>query len=309
MLKKQIIILLVALMLLTPSMAFALTMPQSGNELAELVGISARAYVVIDAETGDVLISKNADASWTAASLTKLVTALVVLDSKTKLTKRVIMTQQDQIAGGCSAGGACIASKPGVAFTVDGLFHAALMPSANNAANALSRSIGLTPAQFVKKMNEKAKELGATSSHFNEPTGMDPANKITALDYAKIVKATFSNSYLRSIGGLTKYSLRSTNNTKYNQTIKNTNKLLGDADINILGAKTGYLNESFYNFASLLTYRNGQKLSIVVLGEKRLASAFAETKMLATLAESARFLGFRVGPVVLGTSTVVSMSN
>ncbi len=197
--KKNQIIISAAIFLFAAQSAAALTMPVSGNDLADAVGINARAYVVADAKTGDVLISKNADLSWTPASLTKLVTALVVLDTKPKLNKIVAITQADQDAGWCNAGGACIKAKPGVKFTVNGLFHAALMPSANNAANALARSTGLSPQAFVDRMNKKAAALGATATHFNEPTGMDPANSITAQDYAKIVSAAFSNSYLRQV--------------------------------------------------------------------------------------------------------------
>ena len=152
--------------------ALALQMPTDGDALASMSGISAQAYVVRDVATGDVLISKNADEAWTPASLTKLITAIVVLDTKPKLTKTVAITSYDQTLGACTTGGDCIKAVPGIKFTVDALFHAALMPSANNAASALARSTGLTPDQFVARMNAKAKSLGATSSHFYEPTGM-----------------------------------------------------------------------------------------------------------------------------------------
>jgi D-alanyl-D-alanine carboxypeptidase len=238
-----------------------------------------------------------------------LVTALVVLDAKVPLSKTVVITSADQILGACASGGACIKAKPGVKFTVDGLFHAALLPSANNAAAALAQSTGLTMDQFVARMNQKAANLGAAGTHFNEPTGMDPTNQITAADYAKIVTAAFSNSYLRNIAGLTSYALRSTNNSRYNQTIKNTDKLLTDSDIQILGAKTGYLDEAKYNFASLMKY-NGEELAVVVLGEDHLYTAFDETKLLAGLAGVAQILAL-TNPfgMVLGTSTDATTIN
>ncbi len=291
MLNKKIVTIFVFLLLLIPSSAFALEMPTTPNDLALMSGVSARSYIVTDAKTGNILIQKNSDQPWTPASLTKLLTALVVLDSKTKLTKTVTMTLDDQVAGGCSVGGACIKSKAGVKYTVDGLLHAALIPSANNAANALARSTGLSIGAFVDKMNAKAAALGAVNSHFYEPTGMDPKNVITAADYSKIIAAAFANSYLQKIASLNSYTLRSANNTKYSQVIKNTNKLLSDTDVKILGAKTGYLDESKYNFASLLKYHGGQELIVVVLGEDHLTTAFAETKILAGLADSAQVLG------------------
>ena len=245
--------------------------------------VTASAYVIVNADTNLVVASSNGDLASTPASLTKLVTALVVLDTKPKLTKVVTMSTADQTAGSCGHGGSCIKSASGVKFTLDGLFHAALMPSANNAANALARSTGLSTAQFAKKMNAKVKALGATSSHFNEPTGMDPKNKITASDYAKIVAAAFANPYLQEIAVKSDYVLKSSNNAKYNQTIKNSDKLLDSPDLEMLGAKTGFLNESMYNFASVLKY-NSQKYIVVVLGEPHLYSAFDDTKFLASLA-------------------------
>lgn len=310
MLKNKITIIISVILLAAPSAAFALTMPlglqmpQSANDLAQMFGISARAYIVTDINSGQVILSKNADQLWSPASLTKLVTALVVLNTNPNLSKTVAMTAQDQITGGCKTGGACIKSKPGVKFTVDGLFHALLMPSANNAASALARSTGLSPGDFAVKMNQQAAELGAINSHFNEPTGLDPSNQITANDYAKIVSAAFGNPYLRQIAGLSSYALRCTNNSRYNQIIKNTDKLLADAGVQILGAKTGYLEESKYNFAALIRSSN-QTLAVVVLGEDHLATAFDETKQLAQLAQTAKILALLpdFAGAILGTTT------
>ncbi len=309
---KNFLTAFILIFLLSPLSAFALeipglSMPANGNDLADMTGLSAQAYFVQDVDTGQVLINKNQNQPWTPASLTKLVTALVVLDTKPNLNKAVTMTQADQAAGACSDGGSCIKSKPGIKFTVDGLFHAALLPSANNAANALARSTGLSRAEFVARMNQKMAELGASgSTHFNEPTGMDPTNQITAGDYAKVVTAAFSNIYLRQIAELTSYPLRSVNNYRYNQTIKNTDKLLADSGgVTVLGAKTGYLgSESGYNFAALLKNSDGDELAVVVLGEQHLYTAFDETELLASLAGEARQLAMlNSGGMVLGTST------
>ncbi len=283
-------------------------MPSSGEELLSGMGFEARSYAVFDPETQAVILSKNSDEPWTAASLTKLVTILVVLDAKTKLTKTVAITTADQKAGACNTGGACIKAKAGVTFTVDGLFHAALMPSANNAASALARSTGLSAEKFVEKMNQKAAQLGAVNTVFFEPTGMNPANKTTAGDYVKIVSEAFKNSYLKKVASLEKYVLRSPSNSRYNQTIKNTNKLLSDADVEVLGAKTGYLDESLYNFASLLKYRNGKELAVVVLGEQHLYTAFSETKLLANLGKETRALMLLNG-AVFGTTTINTLTN
>src|SRR3989344_3624873 len=220
---------LVILLFLAPSNALA----------AEAPDISAPAYVARDVATGKIVFSKNANTKIAAASLTKVVTALVVLDTKPNLQKQVAITQYDQNLGACKRGGGCIKTKPGVKYTVDGLFHAALLPSANNAASALARSTGLSAKQFAARMNAKAKALGATSSRFVEPTGMNRGNIITAADFSKIMAAAFSNPYLKGIEQKTSYRLLSVNNKAYAQTVKNSNKLLANGDLDILGAKTG----------------------------------------------------------------------
>ena len=288
--KKYLITIGIAIVYLFPAPASALQIPLDGNALASFMGVKAPAYAVIDMENGELLISKNAEQPRIPASLTKLITLLVVLDTKPKLNKSVAMTKEDQVVGMCSNRGVCIKSASGVKFTVDGLFHATLILSANNAANALARSTGMSAEEFAEKMNEKAKSLGAMSSHFNEPTGLDPANVVTAADYGKVLTAAFKEPYLAKIAGLPNYTLRSTNNSRYNQTIKNSNKLLKDSDLEVLVAKTGYLDESLYNFSTVVRYRNGKELGIVVLGEDHLYTAFDETKLLARLGEESRAL-------------------
>lgn len=256
--------------------------------------LNARAYVVTDVKTGQVIMANNPNLQWTPASLTKLVTALVVMDSKPKLTKSVAISKYDQSLGACGHGGDCIKAKPGVKFTVDGLFHAALLPSANNAASALARSTGLSSAQFAARMNRKAKALGATNSRFYEPTGMSDKNKITASDYSKIVAAAFSNPYLADVANDSSYFLQSTNNSAYNQTLKNTDKLLTSSDVDVVGAKTGYLGSvSGYNFASVVKTPGGSELAIVVLGEDHMYYAFDDTKTLAAISDLAKDLALR----------------
>ncbi len=302
--KKQLInFILFAFFLALPGQIFALELPKNVNELAENAQLSAKAFLVLDAKTGEVVMGKNQDMQWVPASLTKLLTALVVLDTKPKLTKAITITQEDQNTGACSFGGACIKAKPGVKFSVDSLFKAALLPSANNAANALSRSTGLTPEKFAKKMNEKAKSLGAVNSNFVEPTGMSPENKTTASDYSKILRAAFANSYLRGIAGKTSVKIYSANNSKYNQTLKNTNKLLGDSEANAIAAKTGYLDESLYNFASIIKTEGGQELVVVILGEEHLYSAFSDTKQLVLLVKAAKDLALLGSGFVAGAIT------
>jgi D-alanyl-D-alanine carboxypeptidase len=298
MVKIKLITFLVVITLLLPTTTSALQISDflvPGMDL----GFSAKAYLVAERNTGRVLLSKNSSVNWVPASLTKLVAAMTVLDTNPKLSTQVKITTTDQTAGGCRAGGACLATKVGVAYSIDGLFHASLIASVNNAANALARSTGLTKEQFAEKMNEKAKSLGAINSKFYEPTGMDAANVTTAEDYAKIVAAAFANPYLQKIAIIPEYTLKSSNNSRYVHKLKNTNKLVGDDRLQQIAGKTGYLDESGYNFASQVKDRFGNNFVVVLFGSKSLASEFDETRQLLDLAG----LSLAFGGSVLGSST------
>ncbi len=300
---KIIASILVGLLFTVPVGALALSMPQSGNELAAQSGINSEAYVLVDAESGQVLASNNSGKMWPPASLTKLITALVVLESKPNLNKQVAMSAADQSAGGCKVGGACLSTKAGVKYKLRDLLYAALVSSYNNAANAVSRSLGLTPEKFTEKMNQKAADLGAVNTKFFEPTGMNPENYTTAEDYAKVAAAAFANPTLLKMAQATSYSFASTN-SKYKHSIKTTNKLLDVPGFSMIAGKTGYLDESKYNFASLAKDNSDRKVVVVVLGSPTYAGIFADTKILAGLAEDAKFLANnnQTG-AVLGLST------
>jgi D-alanyl-D-alanine carboxypeptidase len=270
-------------------------------EMRELIAaesgfqVTARSYVVVDKPTGQVVVSKNPELAWTPASLTKLVTALVVLDAKPQWNKQVAMIKGDEV------GGARLATKAGVKYKVSDLFNASLIASANNATNALARSTGLTREQFVEKMNAKAKELGAANTAFVEPSGISEKNMTTAADYAKIAMAAFSHPQIRKTAQTKAYNFFSTNNKKYYHRLKNTNKLLGDLDFSILAGKTGYLDESRYNFSAEIQDKFGNDMIVVVLGSQSDGKQFQETKELAWQAGLTRAFVLSA-PQVLGAS-------
>jgi D-alanyl-D-alanine carboxypeptidase len=260
-------------------------------------GLTAESYMVIDSTTGKVLMQKDIQKVWTPASLTKLITALVVLDKNPKLQGNVTIKKADEV------GGARIATKPGVSYKVKDLFFAMLVASANNATNALARSTGLSSEEFVGKMNEKAKALGALSTTFIEPTGISEKNLSTVEDYAKIAQKAFTNPVILLAGKTVEYSFRSTNNKRYLHKLKNTNKLLKDAEMEIIAGKTGYLDESKYNFTALVKDQFNQSSIIVLFGAKDPASQFRETKQLTFLSGLTKQLNFLSG-AVLGVNEI-----
>lgn len=290
----------------------ALQMPSSAVDLLQMASFSSQAFAVADGQDGRIILSKNADLPWVPASLTKLVTAMVFLDTKPNMNKTLYIKASDQTGGGCSSGGACLSTKPGVAYRLGDLFNASLVASANNATMAVARSTGMTQEEFVKKMNEKARELGASGTVFTEPAGMSPLNVTTASDYVKIAKTALNNPVIAASVAQTSYSFKSVNSRKYVHSLKTTNKLLGDAGLDILGGKTGYLEESKYNFVSRVNGPMGSQLIVVILGSKSSAAEFQETKELVSLGSLA--LAFfppanLTAGSVLGTSTAVTLNN
>ncbi|MBL8030589.1 MAG: D-alanyl-D-alanine carboxypeptidase [Candidatus Doudnabacteria bacterium] len=269
-------------------------MPKSGtvNAVKE-----SEAYIVIDKKTNEVMLSKNENLLWTPASLTKLMTAMVFLDSKTMLSKKVAMKKEDEV------GGSRLYTKTGVQYKASDLFHASLIASNNNATNALARSTGYSREKFVGLMNKKAAELGAGQTKFFEPTGIDPKNLTTASDFAKIINAAFADPYIGQVVKKNAYSFTAVNSKTYKHNLVTTNKLLGDGQVGALGGKTGYLEESKYNFATITKDGFGNEYIIVVLGAENSAAQFGQVKKLAYDAMAKRIFGFSA---VLGTSTSVS---
>ena len=300
MMKVRIISVSALLILLLPASVFALQMPNSSETFAESLGLTAKSFLVIDNLSGNTLLAKKPQLSWPPASLTKLVTALVVLDTKPKLTASITMKKSDEV------GGARIATKAGIKYRFKDLLYASLTASANNATNAIARSANLATEDFVARMNEKARSLGAQNSVFYEPTGINEKNTTTALDFARIVKAAFENPLIAAAATIQNYSFRSVNNSNFFHKIKNTNQLLKDtafiADFSFQGGKTGYLEESQHNFAALIKDKLGNELIIVVLGSQDSTSQFRETKELAALAGFARMFT-NVPQMILGSST------
>lgn len=236
--------------------------------------IASKAAIVVNVQTGAVLFEKNSSAVVPIASLTKLVSAMVFLDTNTPWDKVVTYQAED------NAIGAKLYLNYGDTLTVKDLYYAGLVGSANNAINALARSTGLTRAEFVQRMNDKAAALGLKNTHFTDPTGLDPTNVSTAAEYAKIAAVALKD--FRILQGTTTpvYSF-TTINTGQAHTIKNQNKMIG-SDWYITGMKTGYLDEAQY--CLMVKARSSRDSSpdvvTVVLGSVTDSQRYAETQAL-----------------------------
>ncbi len=203
----------------------------------EKVILRSSTALVQDADSGETILAKNADVILPIASITKLMTAMVVLDRSLDLDARVVISSEDmdQLKGTHSR------LRPGATLTRDELLLLALMASENRAAAALARTYpGGTPA-FIAAMNEKAMSIGMSDSHFEDATGLTSANVSTAPDLARLVKAAYEYPLIRD------YSTRDQAQVSaLGQTLqyRSTNSLIRGHTWDIALQKTGFINEA-----------------------------------------------------------------
>lgn len=256
-----------------PSQSFQLTPSSKSSPL-----VTANSYIVLDRTTGQILAAQNADTQWPIASLTKLMTAQVVLDEGEGGIYPV--TSSDDV------GGAKLYVNSGDTFTLDGLLYATLVGSANNAANAIVRSTGLSKTDFVARMNQHADDLNLSHTRFVDPTGIETENVSTAREYARIADHAFDRADIRRYTTTASASVRVLTQGTV-KTIKNTNWMLWKPeydDIYVMAGKTGYLDESGWNLAVALRpeYKNEKReLLVVTFGSDSRAESFQDAEALA----------------------------
>lgn len=192
---------------------------------------------VTDQASGKVLYKKNADVVVPIASITKLMTAMVVLDAKQKMNKKITVTKSDKDR--LKKTGSRL--KIGTRLSRKDMLCLTLMASENRAASALSRNYPGGRKAFVAAMNKKAKQLGLKETVFKEPTGLNWKNVSSAQDLAKLVAAAHKYKQIR------KYTTRATHSVVVKgkkETFRNTNKLVRKSNWKIGLSKTGYIKEA-----------------------------------------------------------------
>jgi D-alanyl-D-alanine carboxypeptidase len=234
--------------------------------------ISAESAIVVDAKSGAVLYGKKDTAVWPMASIVKLMTALVFLETEPVLDARVEMNDEDERKGGEDY------IRPGETATLRDVLTASLLGSANNATILLSRSAGMTTEEFVNRMNEKASELGMKSTKFVEPSGLSPENVSTAHDIVRLLSATGASELIADITGIHQDTIR-VFPSGLSRRVITTNHLLGTI-VFVEYGKTGYLDESLYSLAASVSTRQGNELYIVLLGSESDADRVQDAKNL-----------------------------
>jgi len=220
----------------------------------------AVSVMVIDAHTGEILYEKNADAPRPAASTQKLLTALVVSE-RGYLDRPVTVQPVDTMAEPVK-----LNIRPGETYTRLELLRALLVKSPNDVARCLARDSAGSVEAFADVMNQKARELGATHSHFVNPNGLPiPGQYSSARDLSIIAKAAYANGTIRSIVCLPNLVFRYANGRT--RELENTNKVLKRLSY-CNGMKTGYTEAAGHCLIASGT-RPGRDIIVVVLGDSK----------------------------------------
>lgn len=236
--------------------------------------INAEAYILMDMETGQVLCEKNADEKRSPASTTKILTALIALeraDLDTEMVASETAINSVDIYEYVTAG-----IKPGEILKLRNLLELMLVTSANEAGFIIAENVSpdRTITGFVKLMNERAKELGLTGSHFTNPCGIeDPDHYTTARDLAILAREAMKNDAFREIVGETEITMPDTNYRKSGDWdlsyLTYTNRLLTSRSkyySKVTGIKTGYTEKAGRCLVASAVNPDGMELISVVLG-------------------------------------------
>lgn len=263
--------------------------PGYTDKVSEIDGISitARSVVVMDAKTGNVIYSINPLLKSPIASLTKIMSLIVFIGSGKSLYDTVEVEDGDSSKLNKYVDEGDVISQlqlvVGDKMYVKDAVYSGLIRSANNAVSMFARSSGLSEEEFVTRMNEYAKSLRMNDTNFTETTGLDPKNVSTALDMAKLARHAFKNGFIRRVTTTQSYSFETILNNLYYRA-GNTNKLLTmmhPVYYEVVGGKTGYLEESRYNIVTQIKNWQGKEVIVVIFGSETSQKRFDETKSLA----------------------------
>ncbi|MGO4697613.1 D-alanyl-D-alanine carboxypeptidase family protein [Paenibacillus sp. 2TAB26] len=281
----KLCIIILAFALVLPTAAFAAVeptpapgptpAPQSQASNANLAP-SARSAILMDADSGTVIYEKNSHDKLPPASITKIMTLLLIMealdDGKIKLTDKV---QTSEYAA--SMGGSQIFLEPGEEMTVDDMIKGIALASGNDASVAMAEKLAGTEQQFVTMMNERAQQLGMNDTQFSNPNGLPVANHFSsAHDIAVMSRELLKHSEVTKYTGLYQDYLRKTSAKPF--WLVNTNKLVrfySGAD----GLKTGFTSEAKYCL-SATARRDDMRVIAVVMGEPDTKTRNAEVSQM-----------------------------
>ena len=255
---------------LTLALAAGLAWPVYAESSTVPPEVTAHAYLVMDAQTGQVLVQKGGAERNYPASITKIMTLALAMEKCGGDMTQQVTVSPDAVYS-LEAGSSHVALQPGEVVSLNDLFHATILASANDAASVIASDVsGGDLTAFVAQMNARAKELGCMDTTFTCVHGLyDYGNVSTAEDLAKIAAACYANeTYMQAANTLT-YTLPATNLHQNERTIKSTNLMLDPEYAYhrdyVRGMKTGFTTlagRCFVTFAQ----QDGHTYGLVVLG-------------------------------------------
>lgn len=227
------------------------------HNLSDPLDLQSSVALVMDQDTHEVLLSKNDQAVLPIASLTKLMTGLIISQSGLPMDEAITITEEDVD----TEKGSSSRLKVGTMLSRREMLHLALMSSENRAAHALGRTYPGGLRTFVAQMNIKARLMGMTDTRYVEPTGLSSQNQSSARDLAVLVNVTHSDPVLREFSTSPGYEVSVGKKTlQYN----NTNLLVKNPSWDIGLQKTGYISEAGRCLV-MQTQISGRKLIMVFL--------------------------------------------
>jgi D-alanyl-D-alanine carboxypeptidase (penicillin-binding protein 5/6) len=238
--------------------------------------LTARAAVLMDAATGKIIYQKEADLRLPPASTTKIMTAILTLESGHSLAEKLTVSKEATRVPASK-----LYLRPGQSLTIEELLYGIMLASANDAAVVLAEGVGGSVEQFGELMTKKAHELGAINSHFTNPHGLTATDHYsTAKDLAILFRYAMKNQTFREIvqtkfSSVTSTALVRKKVVPRRISVRNHNRLLWNYD-GALGGKTGYTHAALKCFVGAVQ-RNGTTLIVAILGAR---DQWGDTKRL-----------------------------
>jgi D-alanyl-D-alanine endopeptidase (penicillin-binding protein 7) len=264
---------------------------EDGNVVPDL---RAAAAIIYEPSSGKVLWEEHSQDERSIASITKVMTAVVFLESATDLDQEVQIVRADTFAASTTY----LRSNDRV--RLSDLLHLLLLPSDNAAARALARVSPLGYDAFIARMNQKAKDLGLDHTHYMDPSGLNADNVSSAYDMARLISYAAEDDRIGPIMRTPEFTFRTGAGRII--TVHSTNQILRAGDVDVRGGKTGFIAKAGYCLATLLKLpQGGPSLAVVVLGANSNPGRFWETRhLLAWLADRAQLFGLSTPAVVPG---------
>ncbi|MGE5128657.1 MAG: D-alanyl-D-alanine endopeptidase [Sphingomonadaceae bacterium] len=277
---------IVAVFALLAVLALTVGFAQAGElEHQRKVFLRSSVALVQDADSGETILSKNSDQVAPIASITKLMTAMVILDRGLDLNDEIVVSREDidHLKGTHSR------LRVGTRLTRRELLLLALMASENRAAAALGRTYPGGTEEFVAAMNRKARALGMHETHYVDPTGLDSGNVSSAEDLARLVKAADDYPLIREFTTTERAVVR-TRGQKL--AFVNTNRLVRNPRWDIYLSKTGYISEA--GRCLVMRVRVASKdLIVVLLDSWGKYSRFGDANRIRKWLETSAYLASR----------------